>query len=467
MHANKWAVFALVGTGIFMSTLDSSIVNIALPVIMKDLKVPLSTIEWIVMIYLLTVSSLLLPLGRLSDIKGRRWVFCRGFIVFSAGSLFCAIAPNAMLLIIFRVCQGVGAAMLMACSPALIVDIFPVEERGKALGMIGTVVATGLTTGPALGGLILELFSWRMIFYINIPIGIVTTIMAARVLKGVDIKKSSTETFDWSGSVLMVICFTSSIIALSHLFDWGISSPSIIMMIGGTFISAILLARVERRKTSPIFDPDLLTIRMFAIPIIGALILFAILFIIVFLMPFYLMYPAGFSMGKTGITMIIPFVFMFFVSPLAGAAYDKIGSRMICSLGLFFLAISLYSFTKISASPDFFNVAWRLALSGIGISLFVSPNSAAAMSAVPAHRRGIAAGTVAMARNFGMVIGVSIAGMVFNNSFSLLSGGLTLKMYHPDLSPYFMASFRHAMIVGAVIALGGMVVSFFRGKNIL
>ncbi|MCF8068232.1 MAG: MFS transporter [Desulfobacterales bacterium] len=446
--------------------MDSSIVNIALPVIMKDLKVPLSTIEWVVMTYLLTVSSLLLPFGRLSDIKGRRWIFCRGFIVFVAGSLFCAIAPDAVFLIIFRACQGIGAAMIMACSPALIVDVFPVEERGKALGMIGTVVATGLTAGPALGGLLLELFSWRMIFYINIPIGIITTIIAARILEGVDKKTLASETFDWQGSVLMVICFTSFILALSHLLDWGIFSTPVITLIAGTIISAVLLARIEQRKTSPIFDPELLHIRMFIFPVIGALILFASLFIIVFLMPFYLMYPAGFSMGKTGVTMIIPFLFMFFVSPFAGAAYDRVGSRIICTAGFFILAVSLYSFTCISSTPDFLTVAWRLALSGIGISLFVSPNSAAAMSAVSPHRRGIAAGTVAMARNFGMVIGIAIAGLIFNNSFYQLSSGLTLKVYQPELAPVFMASFNNVMSAGMIIALTGMVVSFLRGEEI-
>ena len=155
---NKWLVFSFVAIGIFMSTLDGSIVNIALPTIMKDLSAPLAYMEWVVMIYLLTIFSLLLSFGRLSDIVGRRSIYVLGLIVFSIGSLFCGMAGNAILLIAARSFQGIGAAMIMACTPALVVDIFPVSERGKALGMVGAVVASGLTTGPVLGGLLLHFF---------------------------------------------------------------------------------------------------------------------------------------------------------------------------------------------------------------------------------------------------------------------------------------------------------------------
>jgi len=180
----RWGAFSLIAIAVFMSSLDGSIVNIALPAIMKDMKVSLTTIEWVPLIYLLTISSLLLPFGRLSDIKGRRWVYCRGFVIFAAGSFICGSAEGAFWLVAARSFQGIGAAMLMACSPALAIDLFPVSERGRTLGMIGTAVAAGLTIGPALGGFMVRYFSWRYIFYINIPIGIVAAILASRSLKG-------------------------------------------------------------------------------------------------------------------------------------------------------------------------------------------------------------------------------------------------------------------------------------------
>jgi multidrug resistance protein len=173
----------LVGVSIFMSTLDSSIVNVALPYIMEDLSSDVRTVQWVVVVYLLTVSSLLLTFGRLSDIRGRRQIYVIGFLVFTVGSFVCGQAWTSGMLVSARILQGIGASMLMACSPALVVDAFPQTERGKALGMMGAVVAAGLTLGPLAGGMILAWFSWRLIFYINIPIGVMAVLAGILVLK--------------------------------------------------------------------------------------------------------------------------------------------------------------------------------------------------------------------------------------------------------------------------------------------
>jgi EmrB/QacA subfamily drug resistance transporter len=462
---NKWPVFFLVAIGIFMATLDGSIVNIALPAIMKDLQVPLATTGWVMMIYLLTVSSLLLTFGRLSDIKGRRWVFCRGFIIFSLGSLFCGMARSALWLIMARSFQGVGAAMIMACSPALITDTFPVLERGKALGMVGTVVAAGLTTGPALGGLILDLFSWRLIFYINIPIGIGSTALAVRILKGGRGDLSRAEPFDWAGAVLLSVCLCTVIITLNRISDWGYTSWRLYFIVGVSIFSAIGLVRVETRTRYPIFEPSLLKIRLFTYPILSAILLYASLFTMIFLMPFYLVHPSGFPMDRAGYTMVIPFVFLFFVSPLAGTISDRIGSRLLCALGMVVMTAALFSLARLSPSSSPLPVAWRLALAGIGTALFVSPNSAAVMSAVPMNRRGIASGMVATARNIGMVVGVTLAGLVFSSIFRKLSGGESFKIYHSELEPIFLTAFHHAMLAGGLVAGLGVVVALLRGSE--
>lgn len=462
---NKWIVFLLVAIGVFMSTLDSSIVNIALPVIMEDLQVPFAIVEWVVMVYLLTVSSLLLTFGRLSDIKGRRWVYCRGFFVFSLGSLLCGIARNAIWLIAARSFQGLGAAMIMACSPALVVDIFPASERGRALGIVGTVVATGLTTGPPLGGLLLDLFSWRVIFYINIPIGIVTSALAFTILKGGKGDIARAESFDWAGAVLLVICFSTFIIVLSNAYDWGYTSIRTLLFVAVSALSGMCLVRVEMRTVHPIFETSLLNIRLFTLPILSAMIIFAGLFTIVFLMPFYLVHPAGFSIDKAGYTMVIPFVCLFFVSPLSGAISDRIGSRMLCTLGMMVLSAALFFMSQLSPSASYFSIAWRLALAGIGTAIFIAPNSSAAMSAIPLNRRGIASGTVATARNLGMVIGVALAGLIFNSVFQAMSGGFSLKVYRSELEPFFMASFRYAMLAGGILAGLGVLIAFLRGPE--
>jgi EmrB/QacA subfamily drug resistance transporter len=462
---NKWLVFSLVAVGVFMSTLDGSIVNIALPAIMEDLKVSLSTIEWVPIIYLLTVSSLLLAFGRLSDIKGRRYVYCGGFFIFSLGSLLCGLARNAAWLIAARSFQGIGAAMIMACSPALVVDVFPPSQRGKGLGMVGTVVAAGLTTGPAIGGLLVEAFSWRVIFYINIPIGIVMTALAAWILKGGKGDVSRAESFDWGGAVLLALCFSSALITVTHGYDWGYMSARTLLFSGCAVVGTILLFLVETRTPHPIFELSLLRIRLFILPVLAAIILFITLFIMIFLMPFFLVQPSGFSMDHAGFMMVIPFVFLFFMSPISGTLYDRIGSRVLCTVGMAVLTIAFYCLSRLTPTSSPIPIAWRLALVGIGVAIFISPNSSAAMSAVPPSRRGVAAATVAAARNLGMVTGVAMAGLIFNVTFFTLSGGLTLKVYRPELEPFFVAAFQKAMFAGSVVSGIGIFVAFFRGSE--
>ena len=461
---NKWVVFSLVAAGVFMSTLDSSIVNIALPVIMADFHVPLTVIEWVPMIYLLTVSSLLLTFGRLSDIQGRRRVYCGGFVIFSLGSLLCGIAASAFWLIAARMVQGMGAAMLMACSQALVVDAFPVAERGRALGMVGMVVATGLIAGPALGGMILEHLSWRVIFYINIPIGIGVTVAALRILGRMrEIRVQ--EPLDRIGALLLVVCFGSLVTLLSHVHAWGVSSWKTGMLAVLFVSSSAALIRVESRSAYPVFDPSLLRVRMFVLPVLSAVILFISLFFITFLMPFYMVHPLGFAMDRVGGTMMIPFAFLFLIAPVSGILSDRMGSRRLCTAGMVLLTVSLFFLSRLTAASTAMDIAWRLALAGMGIAVFISPNSAAAMSAVPSQRRGIVSGSVATARNLGMVMGVALAGLIFNSTFRHLSGGVDLKVYSLSLEPFFMAAFHRAMLAGTVVAGIGIGVAYLRGSD--
>ena len=462
---NKWVIFLFVAIGIFMSTLDGSIVNIALPSIMGNFGVALSTIEWVVMIYLLTVSSLLLSFGRLSDIRGRRWVYSRGLVIFSAGSLFCALAPNAYSLIAARAFQGIGAAMVMSCTPALVVDTFPASERGRALGMMGTVVALGLTAGPGLGGLLIHLFSWRVIFYINVPIGIVTAVLISWLLRGSQADVTVEESFDWTGSMLLTLSLVCFLLAVSHGYNWGYTSLRTLFMIGISLVTIAVFIHVETRISHPVVQPSLFSIRLFTLPILSGIALFVALFTVVFLMPFYLIHPCGYPVNKAGLFMMVPFIFLFFISPISGSIYDKLGSRLLCTLGMTVLAFALFGVSGLRCGETPFPIVWRLALVGLGTAIFLPPNSSAALTAVPSHRRGVAAGTVAAARNLGMVIGVALAGAIFNTSFHVLSGGLSLKVFRPGLSPIFMSSFRYAVAAGGVVAMIGAILAFLRGPE--
>ena len=461
----NWLIFLMVAIGIFMATLDGSIVNIALPAIMADFAVPLATIQWVVMIYLLTVTSLLLSFGRLSDIRGRRMVYSLGLCFFSLGSFFCAIASTAHWLIGARFFQGLGAAMTMACTPALIVDTFPERERGRAIGMMGSVVASGLTAGPALGGLLIHYFSWRAIFYINIPIGLFTAAGVFFLLKGGKADITRQETFDWPGAALLTILLGSLLMAITHAYDWGHFSLSTLSLIAVSILAATCLIYVETRVRHPILSRTLFGIRLFSMPIVAAIILFICLFTLVFLMPFYLIYPGGYPVNVVGGIMACIFISLFIVSPFAGALFDRIGSRLLCTLAMAIIAGSLFSFAAIPANASFFSIIWRLSLAGIGTAIFLPPNSAAAFSAVSPESRGVASATVAAARNLGMVLGVAITGAIFNSVFYQLSDGLSLQEYQPALEEIFMGSFHFVMKAGGFIAILGMVIAFLRGPD--
>jgi len=462
---NKWFTFSVVAVGVFMSTLDGSIVNIALPAIMADLQAPLATIEWVMLIYLLTISSLLLSFGRLSDIRGRRWVYTRGLLVFSVGSLFCGLAREAGWLIAARAFQGLGAAMIMSCTQAIVVETFPASERGRAMGMIGAVVASGLTVGPALGGVILHVFNWQTIFYINIPIGVLTATAAAMLLRGSPSDQPRPERFDAAGALLLALSTGTFLYVVTHGYKDGYASPTILILAGVAVLSAAGLIWEEFHVDHPIISPSLLKIRLFVLPVAAAMILFAGLFTIVFMMPFYLMHPRGFSENQAGYLMMTLFAFLFVFAPISGILSDKIGSRMLCTLGMAIVALSLYLLSNITPTLARIDIAWRLALAGAGTALFTAPNNAAAMGAAPARFMGIAAGTVATVRNLGMVLGIALAGTIFNVVFFHQSGGVLFKEYRPEYEPVFMAAFRYAMRAGAVVSGIGIVVSFMRGPD--
>jgi predicted MFS family arabinose efflux permease len=273
------------------------------------------------------------------------------------------------------------------------------------------------------------------------------------------------EPLDWIGALLLSICFSAFIAGLSHFHDWGPASIPI-GVTGVLFVvSTIALIRVESRSAHPIIDPSLLGIRLFVLSVAAAVILFIGLFFITFLMPFYMVHPLGFSMDRVGATMMIPFVFLFFVAPISGALSDRIGSRALCTIGMALLAGALLLLSRLTAEATVMDMAWRLALTGIGIAVFISPNSAAVMSAVPARHRGIASGSVATARNLGMVIGVAAAGLMFSSTFRHLNGGRDLQVYTPALESAFMAAFQRAMLTGAAVAGLGVVVAYLRGQD--
>ncbi len=447
----KWLVLLAIGVGSFMAALDGSVVNTVLPLIRAAFGSSVAEIEWVVTIYLLVVSGLLLTFGRLGDIRGQRSVYLAGFAIFTLGSGLCALSPGAGALIAWRGAQALGAAMLAANSPAILTKIFPPGQRGRALGLQATMTYLGLTVGPSLGGWLAGRFGWRAVFTINLPIGALALALCARVLAP-DPPPARGERFDPAGALTFLAGLVSLLLALNLGHAWGWVSPSILalLVIAALALGAFIV--IERRVPQPMLDLALFRRRLFTAAAATAFLNYICIFSVVFLMPFYLIQGRGLTPAEAGILLTAQPLVMAVAAPLSGALSDRIGSRLLSSLGMLILGIGLAFLAGLGPTTPLPTVALLLCVVGLGTGIFVSPNTSALMGAAPRDRQGIAAGVQATARNVGMVTGVGIAGALFTT---------VLARQGADLGLYF--GVRLAFLVAAGVAVLGALVSTSRG----
>jgi len=446
----KWKAMAVVWIGMFMATLDGSIVNVALPTLTDFFKTDITTIEWVVMAYLVTITSLLLSLGRISDMIGRKLIFAGGLAVFTLGSGLCAFSTTEMQLILFRIFQGIGAAMLMATGVAIITHAFLPRERGRAMGLIGTVVAIGSMTGPVLGGFLIQRVGWQSIFYINIPVGIVGTIIALKVLH--DDEKSKGQEFDIPGALTLFLSLILLLLALSEGQEKGWGSSFIILLFVSSMAIFITFVTIELKAKQPVLDLRHFRNRPFAAANISALISFMAMYSVILLMPFLLQDELKYSPQDVGIVfMAVPLV-MSVVSPLSGWLSDRTNSYVLSSIGIGIAALSILSLGYLNDNSSFTEVAFRLALLGLGMGLFQPPNNSIIMGSLPIEQLGIAAGIMGTMRNMGMVIGVAVSGAVFSNRY----------VFYGNNENSFLPAFHDTFVVSAIICGIAVVVSLVR-----
>jgi EmrB/QacA subfamily drug resistance transporter len=448
----KWEAMLTVWIGIFMATLDGSIVNVALPTLTEYFKTDITTIEWVIMAYLVTITSLLLSLGRLSDMFGRKPIFAGGLALFTVGSGLCAISATEGQLIFYRIIQGIGAAMLMATGVAIITHAFPPRERGKAMGLIGTVVSIGSMAGPITGGFLIENVGWQSIFYINIPIGIFGTLMAMRVLHRDETNPG--QTFDIPGALTLFMSLILLLLALSQGQDSGWESGYIISLFILSAVLFIVFIYVETKARHPMMELRHFKNRPFAAANISSMISFVAMFNVILMMPFFLENELGYSPEMVGIVFLAVPIVMSVISPVSGWLSDRANSYILSSIGVGIASISILALSFLSKSSGFIDVTSRLALLGLGLGLFQAPNNSIIMGSLPKEQLGIAAGTLGTMRNMGMVIGIAVSGAVFSNRYAFYGG----------IDSSFQPAFHDTYIVSAIICGIAMVTSLVRSK---
>lgn len=455
-------VFLTVAAGVFLSTTDSSMVNVALPALMREFEASLAVTEWVVLGYLLVITTLLVVWGRIGDHVGRGRIYGAGLLVFSGGSLCCALAGSMASLICFRLAQAVGAAMMMASGPALVRAIYPAERLGRGLGLIGVATSLGLLSGPALGGLLIHWWHWRAVFLVVAPIGLLLRLAGRGVLGQVaEGGARGTLSLDWAGLALWALGVFGLLLTLTH----PAGSVSMAHLGGGGLCTLLLFMvfwRRQARVATPMLPPRLLGDRLVGVAILCALLSFALLFAILILMPFFLDKVLGLSPDRIGYVMMAVPLGVLVTSPLAGRLHDRYQGPWVASAGLAVCLVGVLLLRGLDSDSTPFACALRLAVLGCGQAAFLAPNSALVLASVAECDAGIAAGLLATARNLGMLLGVALAGLVFSRAFAGATGGLDLKDFTPAMVPAFMGAMARTLDLVAMLAAGAVLLSLLR-----
>jgi EmrB/QacA subfamily drug resistance transporter len=417
----------------------------------------------VVVAYLLVVGSLLLPFGRLGEVLTFKRVYVSGFAIFTIASVFCGAAPNVEALVAFRAVQAVGAAMLMAMGPAITARTFPASERGRALGLNGISVAIGLSLGPALGGILTQAATWRAIFLINAPIGILAIIWAYRIIPAETPGKG--QSFDVRGAALSGFALFSLLLALSDGQQWGWTSPAIVGLLAAFVVLGAGFLVTERRAVHPMIDLALFRSRPFSAGLASVVVAFAGLFTATFLLPFFLEQGSGFSPIEAGLLLTPVPITMALVAPFSGMISDRIGPRIPASLGMVFMVAGLLSLTELPVKFELPDLVWRLVLLGIGQGLFMSPNSSAVIGSVPRPRVGTASGTLAQMRVNGQAVGIALSGAIVATRLPIHLAGLGGAPTAAVRSAALAGAIHDAFVIAALVCGIGIVTSLIRGSS--
>lgn len=437
-----------------MSALDGSVVNTLLPVLGRALGTSVAGIEWVTTVYLLVISGLLLSVGRAGDLFGHKRFYLAGFAVFVAGSAFCGLARSATLLIGLRAFQALGASMLMATGPAILTRSFPMTMRGRALGALGTFTYLGLTVGPSFGGWLAGAYGWPSVFYINVPVGVAAILLAMRSVAD-DRVEVRHERFDFVGAGLFTTGLVALLIALNQGHAWGWTSAPTLALIALSAALLVAFVRVELRREHPMLDLSLFRGRVFSAAAASALLNYACVYSVLFVLPFLLIQGRGLTASRAGIVLTAQPIVMAAVAPVSGTMSDRLGSRGLATAGMFVLGIGMVLLALLVTHGSLGAIAGALAVVGLGVGTFVSPNNSALMGAAPMHRQGIASGVLATARNVGMVLGVGYAGAVFT----------TVLARAGRQASGLPAAVRASLFAAAALAAIGTILSALRPRR--
>ena len=447
----KWWTLGAVAFGLFMIMLDNTVVFVALSSIQSDLHISQSELEWVVSGYALTFAVLMLTGGKLADMFGRRRIFIVGLTIFTASSLACGLATGAGFLIGARVVQGVGAALMNPATLSIIVATFPPRQRGTAIGIWVGVSAMALAIGPLIGGILTEQINWSWIFFINVPVGI-AGIIVSRLFIDETRDESEEQRLDLPGLLSSAIGLFGLTYALIEGNNYGWGSARILGSLAVAAVALVTFVVLEHRQRVPMLDLSLFKNSTFAGANVTMLLVALAMFGVFFFNSLYLGQVLGYSPIQTGAAFLPLTVLIVFVAPLAGRFSDKIGSRWLMGAGLVLLSGSLLSFSTLGVDSSFWDIVPGLVLGGFGMSLAMTPTTAAAMGSVPVDKAGVGSAVLNSMRQVGGSLGIALMGAIVAASVSVLPTS-------PQYPDQFVEGYHNALHVAAAIAIVGAIVA--------
>jgi len=454
----KRIAMIIAGLGAFMGTLDSSIVNVSLPTISVALGSSVNLVGWVILSYSITIVSLLLVFGALAEKKGFGFTYKYGFSIFITGSLLCGISGNIYFLILSRIIQGVGASFLMAVGPALITRSFPDNERGRGLSIIAMVVSVGLMIGPPLGGFIIGWIGWRWIFYINVPVSMVGLYYSLKYLKDYPPLNPGRKVSIPGAAVLAVALITTMLDLL--LFGRQLISLQIflaLMLVAALFFGLFLY--FESKPSTRLIGIDIFKNRTFSFSASAMLLLFISISSVTVLMPFFLERIKMLEPESVGLYLMTVSICTFLIAPAAGYLADKFQARYVSTIGLAILIAGVYSIGHIDADTSLWNITFRLVIIGVGMGVFMTPNTSSMMGSVGIRNLGIASGVIATTRTVGIAFGVGLAIAAFGYfQTTYLDNG-------SDTITAFVGSYQKVYRYIVFLLIPGLIFSLARGKG--
>lgn len=467
--AYRWLVVGTVCVGAFLGQLDASVAGLVLPTLEEVFGAPVASVEWVALAYLLTLAALVVPIGRLADLLGRKTLYTWGFLIFILGSAACGMAPSLGWLVAFRVVQAGGAAMLQANSVAIITAAVPRRVLGRAIGIQGAAQAVGLSVGPSVGGLLIDALGWQWVFFIAVPFGVLGTALGWLVLPCTGRAPANegarkSERFDWLGAALLGSAVALIMLALTYGNSWGWTTP-VLLLVGLAAVACVATFWwTEMRSASPLVEPALLRLRSFSLGLLSGLVSYSVLFGSLFLLPFYFERILDQTPAQTGLLLTPVPIALGVMAPVSGALVDRHGPVLPTVAGMLAAAAALVGLVVV---PGVLPVILALlALLGVGLGLFTPPNNSAIMCSAPAHRLGVAGGILNMTRSLGTSLGVAATGAVLAALLAARIGTQVARTTDAPSSALLPALDQTLLFLAALAVVAALLSATRRGQTV-